>query len=156
MGQYTQSSYDRLLQQHAKLEDDHKQALLSLGSSADDDNNTWHDNFAFEQAKRDVDTTKTRLNEVIRLLGEAEIVPKPEDGTIGVGCDITYRFVGDDEDQFAHIAGERAIRSDADEVQQLSTQSPIGAALLGAREGDVISYNAPNGRVIQVEIREVD
>ena len=156
MGQYTQSAHDRLKKRHAQLEEDHKQALLSLGSSAEDGNNTWHDNFGFEQAKRDVETTKARLNEVAHLLAEAEIVPKPKDGTIGVGCDIIYRHEGDDEDQSAHIAGERAIRSATDEIQQLSTRSPMGAAVLGAKPGDRVSYQVPNGKIIVVEIREVD
>jgi transcription elongation factor GreA len=156
MGQYTQGAYERLVRRREQLDELHKQALLSLGSSADDGNNTWHDNFGFEQAKRDVETSKVRLDEVTLLLNEAVIVPKPEDGTVGVGCDIVYRFDGDDEDRFAHIAGDRAIRFESDERQQLSIQSPFGSAILGARVGDVVSYTAPSGRTFKVTLREID
>ena len=36
----------------------------------------------------------------------------------------------------------------------ISPESPIGAAILGANEGDTVSYKAPNGREISVVIKE--
>ena len=41
-----------------------------------------------------------------------------------------------------------------DEVRRDQPESPIGAAILGANEGDTVSYKAPNGREISVVIKE--
>ena len=39
--------------------------------------------------------------------------------------------------------------------QVVSSQSPLGAAVLGHCVGDEVSYAAPNGRTISVTIRKV-
>lgn len=156
MGQYTRAAYERLERQVAELERLHKEALGKLGEAAESDSNTWHDNFAFEQATRDIDTSKQRWLKAKRLLEVAAIVEKPTDGSVGIGSDIVYRFVGDDETETAHLAGERVIREEDDEVLQVSTDSPIGKALLGAKAGETVIYTAPNGREIEVEVLEVN
>ena len=40
----------------------------------------------------------------------------------------------------------------ATDYDVISPESPIGAAILGAKEGDTVSYKAPNGREISVTI----
>ena len=37
-----------------------------------------------------------------------------------------------------------------------SEQSPLGAAILGLKEGEKTSYEAPNGKSIEVEIVKVE
>lgn len=39
-----------------------------------------------------------------------------------------------------------------DDIEVYSPQSPLGSALIGAKEGDVVSYLAPNGNQISVEV----
>ena len=34
--------------------------------------------------------------------------------------------------------------------------SPLGTALLGAKPGDTVSFEAPNGNTLRVEIRSVE
>ena len=37
-------------------------------------------------------------------------------------------------------------------VQVFSSQAPLGAAVIGHRKGDTLTYEAPTGRMIEVEI----
>ena len=62
---------------------------------------------------------------------------------------VTTRFVGDD-DSTTFLLGAREMADDSIEVY--SPQSPLGAAILGAKKGDKISYAAPNGKMLKVEI----
>ncbi|HTK39785.1 MAG TPA: GreA/GreB family elongation factor [Patescibacteria group bacterium] len=156
MGQYTRAAHERLERQVEELERLHIEAQGRLGEAAESDSNTWHDNFAFEQATRDIDTSKQRWLKAKRLLEVAVIVEKPTDGSVGIGSDIVYRFVGDDETETAHLAGEQAIREEDDEVPQVSTSSPIGKALLGAKAGETVTYTGPNGKKFAVEVLEVN
>jgi transcription elongation factor GreA len=62
---------------------------------------------------------------------------------------VTIRFVGDsDTEQFLLGAREMA----GDDVQVYSPQSPLGEAINGASKGDQVSYPAPNGSMLKVEI----
>lgn len=154
MGQYTQAAYDDLLELERKLKAEQAEALHSLGEAAEGDNNTWHDNGAFDEANRRIREINGRVAKIKRLVDEAEVVEKPSDGSIGIGSNVTYRFVGDDETEVMHLCGEYAV-SGENEVQQVSTSSPFGAAVFGSRPGEVVTYTTPNGRKLEVEILEV-
>ncbi|HAG59625.1 MAG TPA: transcription elongation factor GreA, partial [Arthrobacter bacterium] len=45
----------------------------------------------------------------------------------------------------------REIAGDSD-LDVFSEKSPLGAAIVGHKEGEKLSYTAPNGKVITVEI----
>ena len=152
MGEFTQEGLRRLQARLAEAEEEHRAALFSLGQSAEADSNTWHDNAAFDEANRRIRAATNRVGHIKQTLLEATIVEKPSDGSIGVGCDVTYQFVGDDEPETAHIAGPHAVKSDEDEIPVMSSASPLGAAMLGKKVGEVVSYTAPTGKELQVII----
>ena len=64
---------------------------------------------------------------------------------------VTYRFVGDD-DTSTFLLGNKAL--DDGTIDVFSPESPLGSAILGAKVGDQVSYVAPTGRELQVEIVE--
>jgi transcription elongation factor GreA len=64
---------------------------------------------------------------------------------------VTYRFVGD-ADTSTFLLGAREIEDDSLDV--FSPQSPLGSAILGAKKGDTVTYTAPNGKKLEVEILE--
>lgn len=49
------------------------------------------------------------------------------------------------------IFGNREVAGDTD-LSVYSDASPMGEAINGAKEGDKVSYTAPNGKDIEVEI----
>lgn len=152
MGEFTEEGLRRLQSRLAEAEKEHEAALFSLGQSAEADSNTWHDNAAFDEANRRINAAARRVSSIKQTLLEATIVEKPSDGSVGVGCDVTYLFVGDDEPETVHIAGAHAVRSDEDEIPVMSSASPLGAAMLGKKVDETVSYTAPNGKKLSVTI----
>lgn len=155
MGDFTQEGLRRLEDRLREAEDENAAALHSLGQSAEADSNTWHDNAAFDEANRRIRAAANRMGKIKQTLLDATVVEKPSDGSVGVGCDVTYRFVGDDETETAHIAGVHAVRSEEDKIQVMSSASPLGAAMLGKKIGDVVTFTAPTGKKLQVTILDV-
>ncbi len=64
----------------------------------------------------------------------------PSETVIGVGTTVTVRF-GDGAEQTVHI-GEVA---DALDQNLVTSDSPLGRALLGHHAGDEVAYDAPDG-----------
>ena len=92
-------------------------------------------------------------------LDELLAMPSREDGdqeagTVGIGSSIVVRFPGNDEQTFLIASIE-----EQDETNEVLTwDSPLGKAVLGHREGDVVEYTAPAGllKVTLVSVSEPD
>ena len=50
------------------------------------------------------------------------------------------------------LLGAREIEDE--KLQVVSPQSPLGSAIIGAKKGDTVGYEAPNGKQITVTIVE--
>jgi transcription elongation factor GreA len=84
------------------------------------------------------------------MLKNAQVGETPaDDGVVEPGMLVTFRFVGDDEtEQFLLGAREMA----GDDVQVYSPQSPMGEAINGHKKGETVTYTAPNGKDLEIEI----
>jgi len=101
------------------------------------------ENAEYEMAKRDQGFIEGRIRELEALLGSVEIVEMPANvaeamlGTRVCVENIEFRqqreylLVTEHE---AHLAED-----------YLSTESPLGCALLGKRSGDIVTFEAPAG-----------
>jgi transcription elongation factor GreA len=61
----------------------------------------------------------------------------------------TVRFKDGDEETFLIGSREEAAHSD---VTVYSAQSPLGKALTGKKPGESVTYTAPNGNDITIEL----
>ena len=72
--------------------------------------------------------------------------PRLSDGVVGPGSIVTVVYEGDDES-----AAERYLVGHIEERQGdldvISPESPLGRALIGARAGEWVTYEAPNGEL---------
>ena len=73
------------------------------------------------------------------------------DGKVGAGMVVTALIAGD---EMKFLLGSREIASG--DIDVYSEKSPLGAAVLGAEIGATVSYTAPNGREIKVEIKAAE
>jgi transcription elongation factor GreA len=68
---------------------------------------------------------------------------------------VTYKFVDDDDDEVeTFLLGAREMEDTMSGLKVYSPQSPLGSAIIGHKKGDAVSYEAPNGKVLEVEIVE--
>ncbi len=77
--------------------------------------------------------------------------PASADGKVGPGMVVTAVIAGD---EMKFLLGSREIASG--DLDVYSEKSPLGAAVLGAEIGSTVSYTAPNGREIKVEIKAAE
>jgi transcription elongation factor GreA len=62
---------------------------------------------------------------------------------------VVTAIIAGDEEKF--LLGSREIASG--DLSVYSEKSPLGAAVMGAKIGETVSYTAPNGKEIKVEIK---
>jgi len=101
------------------------------------------DNSEYEDLKEEVVMTDARVTELEFLLETAEIVAPPSGGAIGLGSTVT--IVGDDGERetWRLVSPEEAdTRAGA-----ISTDSPVGGALMGHKKGDKTTVETPGGAI---------
>ncbi|CAA9545120.1 MAG: Transcription elongation factor GreA [uncultured Thermomicrobiales bacterium] len=104
-----------------------------------------------EPLKEEYATVEARIRDLERTIEVAEIIPEGSpDGVIGLGSHVTIR--SDDGDETWVIVGPE--EADAPEGR-LSSESPVGKALMGARAAETIVVTTPGGE-ISYEVIAVD
>jgi len=145
----TQQTFDRL---NAELEDRRgrvRAEIVERISSARDEGDL-KENGGYHAAKDEQGTNEGRIRQLEEMLGSATTEPSPDDQEVSPGKVVTYRYDGDDEEQF--LLGARDIAEDNTDIEVYSPESPLGAALLGHKVGETVDFEQPNGRVAKVEI----
>jgi transcription elongation factor GreA len=93
------------------------------------------------------------------MLRRAEVGDAPTDvDEVGPGVQVTVAFFGDESDTDTFVLGSRELLGLDDAVDSTnvySPQSPLGAAILGKKKGDSASYEAPNGKAIEVTVIDI-
>ena len=115
------------------------------------------ENAEYDAAKNDQAALEQRINELRAMIENAVVVDesKINTDTVGFGTKVTIIDIEDeDEDSEVYtIVGT----SESDPINgKLSNESPVGAALIGAHVGDVVSAVTPGGvrrlRVVDIAI----
>ena len=103
------------------------------------------ENSAYDEAKLNQAFLEGRIQTIEAQLREAVIIEKNGNSEIiDVGSHVTVAEDGFDEEETYHIVGS----AEADPLNgRISNESPIGKALLGAKLGDVVKAETPNGEV---------
>ena len=113
------------------------QAIKEARSHGDLSENSEYDAARDEQAK-----IEARIQELEYKLENATIIDNKNSDEVNVGSNVTILYVDDDEEDTYSIVG--SLEADPFE-NKVSNESPIGAALIGSKVGDVISVEGPNG-----------
>lgn len=95
---------------------------------------------------------EARIRKLEGLLDRAEIVDVSESDVVITGSVVGIKYA-DDDDVEQYLIGSIEERRDGIEVA--SPGSPLGAALLGHKVGDVVKYDTPKGAALSVEIVEI-
>ncbi len=95
---------------------------------------------------------EARIRKLEALLDRAEIVDVSDSDEVITGSVVGIKYEGDDDVE-QYLIGSIEERRDGIEVA--SPGSPLGAALLGHKVGDVVKYETPTGGQLSVEIVEI-
>ena len=111
------------------------------------------ENGGYHAAREEQGKMEARIKQLIHMLDNAHIgtPPASADGLVGAGMIVTADIAGD-ESKF--LLGSREISSG--DLDVYSEKSPLGAAVLGAKIGDTVSFKAPSGKEVIVLIKSVE
>ena len=144
----TQEAADRLAAELANLETEGRTEVIKKIEAARAEGDL-KENGGYHAARDEQGKIEARIRQLKQMLENATIgaPPASADGVVGAGM-VVSAIVADDEMRF--LLGSREIATD--DLDVYSEKSPLGAAVLGAKIGDKVSYSLPNGKVISVEI----
>ena len=149
---YTQDGYDLLVKELNYLKgekrEEIKEAIALARSFGDLSENAEYDEARNEQAK-----TEARISELEALIENALSVDEDAIDTsiANIGSTVLVYDVEEKEEIEYSIVG--SIEADPFS-NKISDQSPIGRAIVGSKEGDSVTVDAPGG-IIHLEIRKV-
>lgn len=150
----TQDAYDRLESELEHLSGPARTEITQRIEAARAEGDL-KENGGYHAAKDEQGKMEARIRQLTQLLREAKVgtPPTADAGVAGPGMVVTVRFVdGGDEETFLIGSREEAAVTD---MTVYSAQSPLGLALTGAKPKDTVSYTAPNGRKISLDLLEV-
>ncbi len=143
----TQAAYDRLQGELADLSGPGRTEIAKKIEAARQEGDL-KENGGYQAAKEEQGKMEARIRQLTQLLENATIGEKPaDDGVVEPGMVVTVEMFGDEE---TFLLGSREITDDSMHV--FSEKSPIGAAVNGARVGDTVTYEAPNGKQVEVKV----
>ena len=145
----TQSKFDELTAELEDLRGPARTAVVEKVSQARDEGDL-KENGGYHAAREELGKLDGRIAQLVEMLKNARVGETPaDDGVVEPGMLVTFRFVGDDDtEQFLLGAREMA----GDDVQVYSPQSPMGEAINGHKKGETVTYTAPNGSDLEIEI----
>ncbi|GEP46811.1 transcription elongation factor GreA [Microbacterium saccharophilum] len=148
----TQDAYDRLAAELEHLSTTGREEIAKRIESAREEGDL-KENGGYHAAKDEQGKQEARIRTLQQLLKDAKVGEAPEaGGVVQPGTVVTAVVAGGEE---VFLLGSREIASVSD-LDVYSEASPLGAAILGLKEGEKTSYTAPNGREIAVEVVKVE
>jgi transcription elongation factor GreA len=150
----TQEAYDRLNAELEHLSGPARTEITQRIAAARAEGDL-KENGGYHAAKDEQGKMEARIRQLNQLLREAKVgtPPAADAGVAGPGMVVTVKYAGDD-DQETFLIGSREEAAVTD-VTVYSAQSPLGQALTGAKPGETVSYTAPNGNEIALNLVDV-
>lgn len=112
------------------------------------------ENAEYDAAKDEQKDIEARIEELEAILKNVEVVYSDEvdKEKVNVGCIVTVKDLSNGNVQIFKLVGS----TETDVLNnKISNESPVGSALMGAKVGEVVTVEAPNGS-FQFEILEIN
>lgn len=143
----TQKAFDRLQAELVQLSGPGRAEIVSKIEQARSEGDL-KENGGYHAAKDEQGKIEARIRQLSELLRDAHVGESPaDDGIVEQGMVVVATIAGD---KTTFLLGSREVASD--DMDVFSERSPLGMAIMGHKIGDTLSYIAPNGKTIAVEI----
>lgn len=151
----TQEGYDDLYKEMRYLIDVQQPENLKKLNAARDMGDL-SENADYSAAKDEQSQIEGRIKEIEKILNNAKVVQvNKKDKSVGMGKTVLFKNLSNGKEiKVLIVSTEEAAPLNNDGAMKISTDSPIGSALLGHKVGDVVTVKA--NRTYDIEIVEVD
>jgi transcription elongation factor GreA len=110
------------------------------------------ENSEYDDAKNEQAWMESRIAEITTILSTATVVEAPKrSNKVSIGSVVTVKSADDTERTFTIVG---AAESDIT-AGRISNESPVGAALLGAKKGDTVTAETPTGKSLEFTILKI-
>lgn len=102
------------------------------------------ENAEYDEAKNEQAEVEMKIVKLEKMLKSAIVIDEDEISTdiVSMGIKVKVFDIDIEEEETYTLVGSE----EADPMQnKISDESPVGRALLGAKVGDIVTVNAPNG-----------
>lgn len=113
------------------------------------------ENAEYDAAKDEQRDIELRIEEIEKILKNAEVVVEDEvdEGKINVGRKVKVLDMEYDEEMDFQLVGS----TEANSLQgKISNESPVGKALIGAKQGDVVDVELADGDIMQYKVLKIE
>jgi len=145
----TQEAYDRLKAELEELIDN--RPVIAAEINARREEGDLKENGGYHAAREEQGQQEARIRQLQELLRTAQVGTAPTStDTVSPGMVLKIRYEGDDDTETV-LLGSREIASTTD-LTVYSPESALGKAILGAKQGQTVTYTAPSGAGIKVTV----
>ncbi len=149
----TQEAHDRLKAELDQLVANRPAMAAEINARREEGD--LKENGGYHAAKDEQGKQEGRIRQLTDILRKATVGDAPTEASVAAtGTVITIRFTGDDETE-KFLLGSREIAGTTD-LTVYSPESALGAAIMGAAPGATVTYQAPNGRDITVDVVAIE
>jgi transcription elongation GreA/GreB family factor len=147
----TRTGADALKKKIAVLEEKLRAVMKEKGHAAELDSNTWHDNFAFEEAQRQEQMLAFEIQRARAVLANARVIDVRKNlAVVTLGTKAKVEIMGRGMRTVTIVGyGEADLDSGC-----VAYNSPLGSCLIGAVAGDVRTYRVGE-RQFEVTVLEI-
>ncbi|RTL68117.1 MAG: transcription elongation factor GreA [Pseudonocardiaceae bacterium] len=148
----TQDAFDRLKSELDQLIAN--RPVIAAEINARREEGDLKENGGYHAAREEQGQQEARIRQLQELLRTAQVGTAPTSTDVASpGTVLTVKY--DDDDTEKVLLGSREEGSHGD-LQVISPNSPLGAALLGAKVGETREYSLPDGGTMKVTLAGVE
>jgi transcription elongation factor GreA len=155
----TQDAYDKLTSELEHLSGPGRAEIAQKIGEARSEGDL-KENGGYHAAREEQGQQEARIRQLEDMLRRAEVGEAPTNlDEVAPGLQVTIAFDGDESDTDTFVLGSRellGLDEAVDATNVYSPQSPLGAAIVGRRVGEAVTYDAPNGKPINVTVVKVE
>ena len=108
------------------------------------------ENADYDAARDEQAQVESRIKELEYKLEHSEIIENKKKNQVSLGSTVVIKYEDGEEDEYMIVGSLEADPFN----NRISNESPIGIAVMGKKQGDVVSVASPNGSY-EVEIIEI-
>ena len=154
----TQDAFDTLTAELLHLKGEGR-VLVSQKIARAREEGDLSENGGYHAAREEQGHQEARIRQLEAMLRNAQVGDAPEGDINEVvpGVQVTIAYDGDPDDTDTFLLGSREMMAlgTVSDLEIFSPQSPLGAAIMGRAIGETVSYVAPTGRPVEVQILAV-
>ena len=145
----SQDAYDRLQAELDQMIADRPNIAAEINARREEGD--LRENGGYHAAREEQSKAEGRIAYLKELLRTAEVGEAPDADKVAPGTVVTIYFDDDQSDTETFLLGSREIAATTD-LTVYSPESALGTAILGASEGQTVTYTAPSGADIKVTV----